>query len=295
MHTIEPIIHARNIDEAMDFGLVLASQGIAHEIEQDPETEAWLLRVEVGDFARAADNIRKFVEENKGFKWRQTIPSTGMIFHRGSVIWCLVLVWLHGFVSGPGYRLKEIGRMDSELFASGEWWRLFTAVTLHADWSHMISNATTGLVLFGLAMARFGAGVGLLAAFVAGAAGNWFGTIVYDNPYHSLGASGMVLGALGLLALESLSYMLKGPKAVRRIFAAMAGACMLFLFFGASPESDMAAHLGGFMAGIVLGGLLSLGPSKERSGAIVNGVCMVVFMAAVYAPWWLAMDAAVAR
>ena len=295
MATIEPTIHARNSDEAMDFGLVLASQGIVHEIEHDIETDAWMLRVEEADFARSADNIRKFVEENKGFKWRQTIPSTGMVFHRGAVIWCLVLVWLHGFVSGPGYRLKEIGQMDSELFAAGEWWRLFTAVTLHADWSHMISNFTTGLVLLGLAMARYGAGVGLLAAFVAGAAGNWFGTMVYDKPYHSLGASGMVLGALGLLALESLSYIVKGPKPVRRIFGVMAGACMLFLLFGANPESDMAAHLGGFIAGIVLGALLSLGPSKERSGAVVNAVCLIVFMAAVYAPWWLAMDAAIVR
>lgn len=295
MQTIEPTIHARNEDEAMDFGLVLASQGIVHGVERDPESGAWLLRVEAADFPRAADNIRKFIEENKGFQWRQTISSAGMIFHRGSVVWCVVLVWLHGFVSGPGHRLKEIGRMDSELFAAGEWWRLFTAVTLHADWSHMISNATTGLVLFGLAMARFGAGVGLLAAFVAGAAGNWFGVLLYDNPYHSLGASGMVLGALGLLALESLSYCMKGPKPIRRLFGAMAGACMLFLLFGASPESDMAAHLGGFLAGIVLGALLSLGPSKERSGAVLNAICLIVFMTAVYAPWWLAMDSAIAR
>ena len=81
MPTIEPTIHARNSDEAMDFGLVLASQGIVHEIEHDIETDAWMLRVEEADFARSADNIRKFVEENKGFKWRQTIPSTGMVFH----------------------------------------------------------------------------------------------------------------------------------------------------------------------------------------------------------------------
>ena len=95
--------------------------------------------------------------------------------------------------------------------------------------------------------------------------------------------------------MESLSYMVKGPKPVRRIFVAMAGACMLFLLFGANPESDMAAHLGGFVAGVALGAALSLGPSKERSGAVANAVCLIVFMAAVYAPWWLAMDAAVTR
>ncbi len=295
MAEIEPTIPARNRTEALDFGLALASQAIVHVIERDPDTGAWLIRVAESDYPKAALQIRLFVEENRKARPRPPVLNVGSIFHRGSAAWVLALLWLHGFVSGPGVRLKEIGSMDSAAFASGEWWRLFTAVTLHADWPHMISNATTGFALFGLAMARYGAGVGLLAAYICGVLGNVLALKLYSEPYRALGASGMVLGALGLLALEAIHFWLKGPKPVVRILAALAGACTLFLFLGADPASDLAAHLGGFVSGVVLGGLLALGPSKERSGEVLNAVCLIVFMTLVYAPWWLAMDLAVRR
>ena len=295
MSDIEPTIPARTREEAMDFGLTLASHAIAHDIEHDAETDLWLIRVAGADFPKAALQVKLFVEENRGIRPPPPPIDVTHVFHRGATAWILALIWLHGFVSGPGFRLKEIGRMDSAAFEAGEWWRLFTAVTLHSDWPHMISNATTGIVLFGLAMARYGAGLGLLAAYACGVLGNLAGVWLYAEPYRALGASGMVLGALGLLALEAIHHWLRGPKPVIRILAALAGSGILFLFFGASPEADMAAHLGGFVFGVALGGLLAWGASKERTGDVLNAVCLIVFMAAVYAPWWLAMDLAVRR
>ncbi len=295
MPEIEPAIPARSRDEALDFGLTLASHAIPHQIEHDPETDAWLIKVNEADYPKAALQVRLFVEENRRARPQPPPLDAARVFHRGGAAWIVALIWLHGFVSGPGFRLKEIGRMDSAAFEAGEWWRLFTAVTLHSDWPHMISNATTGIVLFGLAMARYGAGLGLLAAYACGVLGNLAGVCLYAEPYRALGASGMVLGALGLLALEAVHHWLQGPKPAIRIAAALAGACVLFLFFGANPEADMAAHLGGFVSGVVLGGLLAWGPSKERTGDVLNAVCLVVFMAVVYAPWWLAMDLAVRR
>jgi len=292
---IEPTIPAHNRKEALDFGLALASQAILHEIEHDPETDAWLIRVKPEEYSRAAKQLRLYVEENSRPRRIPAQLEVGAIFHRGGIAWILALICLHGFVSGPGLALKEIGWMDSKAYANGEWWRLFTAVTLHSDWPHMISNATTGLVLFGLAMARYGAGLGLLASFICGVLGNVFGVWLYAQPYHALGASGMVLGALGLLALEAVQHWLRGPKPLIRILAALSGACILFLFFGANPEADMAAHLGGFVSGVVLGGLLAWGPSKERTSEVLNTICLIVFMVAVYAPWWLAMDLAISR
>ena len=64
------------------------------------------------------------------------------------------------------------GIMDSTLAVSGQWWRIFSAMMLHADLGHLAENLAIGIVLFGLAMGRYGTGTGLFAAYLAGAGGN---------------------------------------------------------------------------------------------------------------------------
>ncbi len=87
--------------------------------------------------------------------------------------------------------------MDGAAVAHGQWWRLFTAIWLHADLAHLATNATIGLLLLGLAMGRYGTGAGLLAAYLAGAGGNLVAGLISLQPHRSLGASGMVIGCLG--------------------------------------------------------------------------------------------------
>ena len=47
------------------------------------------------------------------------------------------------------------GRVDGELIRQGEVWRLFTALTLHADVKHLLGNIVFG-VFFGLFAGRPG-------------------------------------------------------------------------------------------------------------------------------------------
>ena len=103
--------------------------------------------------------------------------------------------------------------MNSEAVSAGEWWRIFTAITLHSDASHLAANVSTGFLLLGLAMANYGPGIGLAAAYLAGAGGNFSGFFVYGKMHRSLGASGMVMGALGLLAAQTISLARKNPAA----------------------------------------------------------------------------------
>ena len=95
--------------------------------------------------------------------------------------------------------------MDNRRVAAGEWWRLFTAITLHENLPHLAENAATGFLLLGLAMARYGPGVAMLAAFLTGAAGNGASFVIHSDASRSLGASGMVTGALGMLSVHSFS------------------------------------------------------------------------------------------
>jgi rhomboid protease GluP len=282
----------------MDWSLVLASQDI-HPIIQGPEPKpidsteeiasSWSLLVEPGQYDRALDAIRQYRLENRGWSWRKELPGAAVDIHTGAIIWCFLLIawhWITTFVA-PGWNARA--EMYSVAVHAGEWYRLFTAVLLHVDLAHLMANATFGAIFLGLAMARFGWGVTLLATFLAGAAGNLLGFLSYAGPYHGRGSSGMMMGALGLLCIQSLGLWRKNPKAARYILSGVLAGILLFVLFGLDPSSDVLAHFGGFAAGLFFGGILSLFPERKLHGTSLNlaGAGLVALIIAV--TWTLAL------
>ena len=169
------IIPAAHRKQVMDWSLVLTSQKIPTEIQSFPQGKApYGLKVHPRDLERAEDAISRYQSENRPWSWQKTIPSSGFTFHGAALLWCLVLcifAWI-GWEFRPQVQLA--GMLKSrEVLTQGAWWQTVTAVMLHADIGHLASNASTGLIVFGLAMGRFGAGPGLLAAFVCGVWGNF--------------------------------------------------------------------------------------------------------------------------
>jgi membrane associated rhomboid family serine protease len=176
--------------------------------------------------------------------------------------------------------------------AAGEWWRLFTAITLHENLPHLAANLTTGFLLLGLAMARYGPAVALLAAFLAGAAGNGASLVIHSDASQSLGASGMVTGALGMLSVHSFSLWRKYRAARGLVLrGAMAGFLILVLI-GFAPGSDIAAHLGGFLAGAVIGLALNAVRPAVLQGGWVNVAGALALAALVTFVWRQALAGA---
>ena len=64
---------------------------------------------------------------------------------------------------------------------------------------------------------------------------------------------------------------------------------MLFILFGLAPGTDVIAHLGGFVSGLALGGLLSLS-RKATHKQWVSFVLGLMFIALVITPWWKALS-----
>jgi membrane associated rhomboid family serine protease len=278
-------IRARTRRQAMDWGLVLTSQGIEVIIDRHPQAHGWVLLVGPDDYARAIDAIRKYREENRGWAWRQQLAWTELSFHWGVLLWCWVLIvffWLSDVLGEP---FEKAGVVSSLAVKQGEWWRLFTAVCLHADVGHLAANVSTGLVLLGLAMARFGPGWAALATYLAGVGGNLLGVWLRLRPYDGLGASGMVMGALGLLAVHSVTLLRRGAWAARQVMTSALGGFLLFVLLGLSPASDVLAHFGGFVWGALLGAVLALLPERILQNLWMN-VVTVVLAAALAALSW---------
>ena len=98
----------------------------------------------------------------------------------------------------------------------------------------------------------------------------------------------MVMGALGLLAVQSLSLWRKTPHARKYIAAGIFGGVMLFVLLGLSPGTYVQAHLGGFLSGLLLGAMLSLIPTLAQNAAANLG-CGMIFTLLVVWPWALAL------
>jgi membrane associated rhomboid family serine protease len=288
-------IPARSQRQAMDWSLVLASQEI-HPVIAGPGTESaersedWGLLIEPEHYERARAAIRQYRLENRGWGWRTQLPGSAVEIHTGAVCWCLALIFWHWVVTfiAPGW--STAGEMSNLAVRAGEWHRLFTPILLHSDLAHLMANATFGMIFLGLAMARFGWGVTLLVTFLAGVLGNVMGYLLYDDRHRGLGASGMMMGALGLLCIQSFGLWRKNPKAARYILSGVIAGVLLFVLFGFSPGSDILAHLGGFVAGLFFGALLAMAPEErlQRKGLNLAGIGIVLGMVAV--TWGFALQ-----
>lgn len=273
----------------MDLSLVLASQGIEHIIERPEEGHGWQVCINGLDHQRAGDAWTAYRAENRRRKWRQTLPLTGMIFDWRSAVWFGVFVLL--FVLGETrlYYLREAGLMDNEAVHRGQWWRIFTAVSLHGDIAHLSGNVTIGVLLLGLAMGSFGPGLAVLAAYLAGAGGNLAG-LLFAGPLHrSLGASGMVMGALGLLAGQSLAILRRGDNPKQLMVRMVLGACLLLVLLGLDPNTDVLAHVGGFASGALLGAVLSSLNGRLAQHELGNRAAELICAGMVVITWALAL------
>lgn len=281
-------IPARNRRQAMDWSLVLASQAIEHIVEHDEEN-GWRLIVAEADLAPALAHIHQYRLENLHWRWRRPVFQPGIFFDWSSLAWVLLNVFFYAW-SEADADLRPLGRMEGAALAHGEWWRLFTATWLHADPAHLAANLVFGFLFLGLAMGRYGPGVGLLAAYLAGAGGNIVAALVYAATQRGLGASGVVMAALGLLAIPSFTLVKRRPANASRLIAAglMAGV-LLFVFLGTSPGTDVVAHLGGFLCGLLLGSVLALAPQRVHRPR-TNLAAAMLFAALVVLPWWRALN-----
>ena len=281
-----PVIEARSQAQALDWSLVLISQGIESVPVRREGDGAWTLEIAGTDWERATESIAAYERENATV-WRREVKWTGLLFDARAVLPFAALILFHLLVERSSVEFKASGILNRDATLHGEWWRLGTAMTLHADLAHLAANVTTGLVFLGLAMGCFGPGVALLLAFLGGALGNVATLAVHESPFHGLGASGFVMASLGLLTAHSLAFA-RHEKPTVWIGRGVIAGCLLVVLLGFSVRSDVVAHIGGFVAGVVLGiGALQFRGLLARRG--INAVALIILIALITTTWWRAL------
>ena len=143
--------------------------------------------------------------------------------------------------------LLRSGALYSGALARHEYWRLVAYAFLHASMLHILTNMACLVWWGGPLEGRIGTSYFLLIYFVSVIAGALAGIFTHPDLYFTVGASAGISGILG--ALLSLK-LLKRIDLPASFFAVNIGLNIVIALF--APRLDWGAHLGGFVAGMVI-------------------------------------------
>jgi len=154
---------------------------------------------------------------------------------------------------------------------NGEYYRILSSMFLHSDWSHLINNMLV-LLFVGDNLERAAGKLRYLiiylgAGVIAGITSISY-NMVKNNIVYSIGASGAIFGIVG-----AMLYILIANKG--RLEDISSRQILLFVIFslygGISNVSiDLAAHIGGFIAGLLLALIFYRRPNAVRETPNTN-------------------------
>lgn len=263
-------------------GLVLEAAGIPYQIRE--ESGQSIIVVPASLVARARTEIDAYTRES------QASPSdTTTILEQGNgwagvfgyaIVLLLMFLLQHQGILGEKW--FDAGKTNAGLIRQGEWWRTVTALSLHSDLIHLGANIATGGLIGLFAGQLLGSGLAWISILFTGAVGNLLNAWVRDPGHTSVGASTSVFAAFGIVAaLASIRRrQLHASKFAR--YTPIVGAVILLSYLGTSGErTDVFAHVAGFVAGLLLGGLYGKLGDRIRIAArsqVLFGIGTVVFL-----------------
>jgi rhomboid protease GluP len=249
-------------EELATLSLVLSAVGIEHW--QDPSTGHLLV---TGEAALAAQfHLDQYRRENRDWPppspVYQKVPSQAQ-----PTLIALVLLALFYGHTGPWSLANPWfahGAVDSvAILERGEWWRLLTALTLHADLTHLLGNCLLGGLAVHLLCETLGYGLAWILLVLSGTVGNFCNIALRQQAHLSVGFSTAVFAAIGLLA--GLQLGRATPRSYRTVLIPLgSGAALLAMLGSEGVRTDLGAHFFGCMIGLGVGWLVGFSRCLTR-------------------------------
>jgi rhomboid protease GluP len=255
----------------------------------------WQLQVPPQTLDAASRELHLFVQENRN--WPPILPPPRPMMENTlstfSVLLLLATFYnvthLDVTVLGRHPDWAEIGCAQGAAILRGEWWRLVTALTLHGDWLHLLSNVAIGGLFIVYLCRDLGSGLAWSLLLTSGILGNLANAHAQLPSHSSVGSSTAIFGAVGILGAVSLiryrhHFRTKWPLPVA------AALSLLALLGTEGKNTDLGAHLFGFLFGFVLGLLTEwLLGYFGRPKWLLNALLCLVSLSVVLAAWWYAL------
>jgi rhomboid protease GluP len=191
---------------------------------------------------------------------------------RSLITWALIAINLAIFgltQLGDGGIIRQYANNPRAVLESGEYWRLFTSMFLHADLIHVSMNMLVLYSLGSILEITFGHRRYILTYLLGGLAGSILSTTLNAPHVIAVGASGAVFALFGgEMAYLYSNWRVLGASARMRLRQVLLLAVLNFIvgFAGNATGGgfyniDNWAHMGGFIGGALLAFLI--GPKYD--------------------------------
>ncbi|MGW4172990.1 rhomboid family intramembrane serine protease [Streptomyces chartreusis] len=164
--------------------------------------------------------------------------------------------------------LGEVGGV-----AEGQWYRMLTSMFLHGGYVHILFNVLSLWWIGGPLEAALGRARYITLYFVSGLAGSALTYLVAAANQPSLGASGAIFGLFGATAV-----LMRRLQYDMRPIIALLVINLIFTFGWGNIAWQ--AHIGGLVAGVVIGYAMVHAP-RERRALVQYGTCALVLAVVV--------------
>jgi membrane associated rhomboid family serine protease len=257
MELADPWVLAAKVDAAdlHDLSLVLSAVGIDHQLDR----RSGVITVRRSRSERAMFELRAFREENHNWPPPDVRPPP--FVRTGSLPTLLMFVGLILFHAITGSWLAhnpwfQFGAVNSQaIMEQNQWWRLITALTLHADQGHLVGNCVIGGVMVHLLCKTIGSGTAWLAMLLSACLANYLNIALRVDSHYSVGFSTAVFAAIGIFCGRQLL----GGSLIRQLIVPIGAGVGLLAMLGSGNEggrTDLGAHLFGLICGLACGLLL---------------------------------------
>jgi membrane associated rhomboid family serine protease len=270
--------------------LVLTAVGVVAEVV--PGFGEFLVQVDAQDAAYAARHLAQYEAENRAPPPPPPPPQLHPYAWAGCLGYGATLLGVAWIVGNGLVRLDafDLGTLDCARVQAGEWWRAWTALTLHLDGPHLAANLGAGVWFGWLAGRQLGVGTAWFLTVTGAALANLAEGLIGPPEHSAVGASTAVFTALGLMSAYSWRERLHLPQQWGRRWAPLVAGVILLGWTGSAGEgTDLVAHLAGFTTGVLLGVAAATGAVKRLLARVPQWLAGGVALAEIVIAWSVAL------
>jgi rhomboid protease GluP len=270
--------------------LVLTAVGIPSILRRD--SGDYILEVDVELLAQALKELHYYAAESRPAPAVAAPAAPYPNAWIGCLAYAVVLLGIAYAISAGLFRLDafELGDLDAARVQSGEWWRAWTALTLHLDVAHLAANLCAGVWFGYLASQALGAGSAWFLIVNGAALANWLEGEIAPATHRAVGASTAVFTALGMLAAYSWRLHLHLPQKWALRWAPLVAGLVLLAWLGTAGEStDVVAHIMGFLVGLLVGAAAALVSVRGALARVPQWLGGIGALASIALPWAIAL------